>query len=206
MLSMMRASESLSTVWARWKEAIWTSRLARCLLETVVSCPCVWFALHVAQSMVAQSVEQALEMVDGAQGSAHERLDAGRIAIGEIFLPLDARPEALGQPVAGIRGRVEIEEAVELRLERANVIGEALGLLHELPQERHVLRDAPGDGNVVQGRQFKIWFASMQDGWIVVRTDSMAVSDGILSRGWPRPPPQVGHWTTGVHRHDKTAG
>jgi len=52
-------------------------------------------------------------------------LHAGRIAIGEIFLPLNLG-EALRQPVAGLRGRVEIEEAVELRLERANVIGEAL--------------------------------------------------------------------------------
>src|SRR4029450_11778248 len=101
-----------------------------------------------------QGVEQTLEVLDRAQGGAHERLHAGRIAIGQIFRPLDLG-EALRQPVAGLRGRVEIEEAVELRLERAKVIGEALGLLHELPQERHVLRDAPGDGNVVQGRQFQ---------------------------------------------------
>jgi hypothetical protein len=109
--------------------------------------------LHVA-NQVTQGVEQALEVLDRAQGRAHERLDPGRIAIGLIFHALDLC-QTFRQPVAGIRGSVETKEALDLRLERAEIIGQPFCLRYELPQQGHVLRDAPGDGNVIQGGQFQ---------------------------------------------------
>jgi hypothetical protein len=106
--------------------------------------------LHVPHELT-QRVQQALQMVHRAQGGLHEHLHAGRIGVALKFHALDLR-ETCRQPIAGIRGRVEMEEDRDLGLERAKVIGQSFGLRDELPEQGHVLRDASSGLDVIEGR------------------------------------------------------
>src|SRR5262249_20732994 len=49
----------------------------------------------------------------------------------------------------------QVEERVDLALDTVDIVGKAGGLLHELPEQEHVLYEARGSGEAIQLGQFE---------------------------------------------------
>jgi hypothetical protein len=93
-------------------------------------------------------------MLHGPDRGLEQRLHPCGIAVALILEVLNLG-EALGQAIARIRCRVQMKERVDLTLNTPNIVRKTFGLFRELPEERHILGNAPRHGDLIQGGQLQ---------------------------------------------------